>query len=84
MKYTLVLEQPMLAQIIDLIANGPYKIAAPILAELQRQVDAQVQVLPEFVDNGRAGGPHKDTRPAQPEQEPPCPTPLRRPPNKLG
>ena len=41
MKFTFVLDEPMVNAMVELIANGPYKAAAPILNELQRQANEQ-------------------------------------------
>jgi len=38
----LELSQAMIAVIGEALSNAPYKVAAPVLAEIQKQIDAQV------------------------------------------
>ena len=43
MKFTFVLDEQMVQQMVELIASGPYRLAAPILNELQKQANEQRQ-----------------------------------------
>lgn len=41
MMYLLTLDERMMQVIVDSLSNAPYRIAAPVLAELQKQVNQQ-------------------------------------------
>jgi hypothetical protein len=53
MKFTFVIEEAMANAMVNLIAEGPYKIAAPILNELQKQVKMQ-QISPDNEESAQS------------------------------
>ena len=44
--FTIVLTAQELGQIATLLREAPYKIAAPLITNIQRQAQAQIQAIP--------------------------------------
>jgi hypothetical protein len=51
MKYTLVLEEKDLNIILINLINGAYKVVAPVLTDIQKQVDEQNKSIKEEDNN---------------------------------
>jgi hypothetical protein len=46
--------------VLETLANGPYRIVAPLMGEIERQANAQIQMQPRIRGNGAVVEEHAD------------------------
>jgi hypothetical protein len=51
--FTIQLNEQMLRVISEALGNAPFRVAAPVIAELQKQIDVQQKPSPPTPGNGK-------------------------------